>query len=141
MKAPAILSGLASLLLLAAAPAPLTGTWSRGDPEHGGARLLTRPQSDGVAFQLECWRGAPSHNSGFFAGRLRVANGRGSFRSQEPGAACEIEFLFSGEHVTLRYLGAASECGFGAGVDAQGTYHRTSREVPEFAKGDPRARQ
>jgi hypothetical protein len=72
------------LALVGVARNDIVGTWRRGDPEKGGGLLLTRQTASMVQFQLECWRGAPSYNSGFLAGEFELANGRGVFRSSSP---------------------------------------------------------
>jgi hypothetical protein len=92
-------------------------------------------------FQLECWRGVPSYNSGFLSGQFQVSDNRGTFRTQDGAVRCEIEFLFSTDEVTLRYVGESDHCGFGHGVYANGRYRRTSRKVPEFSKDDPRVEE
>ncbi len=134
----AMLGAVVSMVLLAATPVSVSGTWGHGDPEKGGGRLLTKLVGGDVQFQLECWRGAPSYNSGFLSGQFRVMNDRGSFRSRGPGGACELEFLFSANEATVRYIGDSRECGFGQGVYANGRYRRTSGKAPQFSRGDPR---
>src|SRR5262249_26257716 len=126
------------LALLGAAPSDLVGTWNRGDPEKGGGQLLTRQTADVVQFQLECWRGAPSYNSGFLDGEFPVSKGKGVFRSR--AGPCELEFRFSANEVAIQYVSDSRDCGFGYAVYANGVYRRTSRKVPQFSKGDPRER-
>jgi hypothetical protein len=118
-----------------------TGEWERGSPEAGGGRLLTRERGGVVEFQLECWRGAPSHNSGFLSGTLAVAEGKGVFRSQGEDLDCELAFGFSDNKVDVEYVKDARECGFGQGVSASGSYSRRNTKEPQFADGDARPRE
>lgn len=133
---------LVSALAIAApgaAPISHSGTWSLGgDFESPGGRLLTRDDGGEIAFQLECWRGAPSYNSGFIEGRFTLATRKGRFRSTEGGGNCDLEFRFSAAKVLVSYAGDARNCGFGYAVDAAGEYTRTSRKRPVFSDGDPR---
>ena len=130
---------VASLALLGAGRDPFTGTWSHGDPERGGGRILTDHVGGSVRFELEAWRGAPSYNSGALSGSFALAKGKGTFRPSDT-PKCELSFAFSGGIVDVDYVGDSVECGFGHGVYANGRYRRSSSRKPSFAVGDPRLR-
>ncbi len=138
MKLTAILLSLVVLSPLAISADSLTGTWDRGDPEKGGGRLLTKHDGQRVRFQMECWRGAPSYNSGFVAGEFAVEAGKGTFEAKVVVGRCELHFAFSDQMVVIRYLNESTDCGFGYAVYANGKYRRTSRDEPSFSDGDPR---
>jgi hypothetical protein len=141
MKRRAILVGLASLMALGAGQPSYTGTWRLGgDPEKRGARLVTKHNAGEVEFQLECWRGAPSYNSGYIAGRVTLVRDKGTFRSADESGTCELTFVFSDNKVVIEHVDGALECGFGGAVYANGQYRRTSRQVPRFSDGDHRER-
>jgi len=140
MKIAAFVLSLASLVSLPGAVDSFTGTWTRGDPEKGGGRLLVKHDGTELRFQMECWRGAPSYNSGFVEGELTLSNREGTFRSDSSTGRCELRFVFSDDSVELRYVNESADCGFGHGVFANGVYARTSRDDPKFSDGDPRVR-
>jgi len=117
-----------------------TGTWTRGELEKGGGRLLTKHEGGRLRFELECWRGAPSYNSGFLEGTLTLSNGEGTFQQSSGTGRCELRFVFSDDNVAVRYLNESVDCGFGHGVFANGVYNRTSRDEPTFSERDPRVR-
>lgn len=141
MKLAAFVVSLVSLTSLTGAADSITGTWTRGDPEKGGGRLLTKHEGKELRFQLECWRGAPSYNSGFVEGKLTLSNRQGTFTRDGATGRCELHFSFSDDSVELRYLNESVDCGFGHGVFANGDYERTSSEDPKFNDGDPRVRR
>ena len=125
---------LGLLLLHGPLPKPrsLTGTWEWGDTQRGGGELLVIEEPTRVRFQLELWRGAPSHNMGFLEGTVTVKDGRGRFSSREAGMACDIDFTFQQDKVVVHQTGTDAACGFGHEVYADGTYKRTSQRKPVF---------
>ena len=118
--------------MAAASLASLTGTWTHGSPERGGGVVRVKDSENGVQFQLECWRGAPSYNMGFLEGALEVEDGRATFVGERYSGRCELTFEFHADKVVIDYVEDRLHCGFGHAVYANGTYIRTSREEPDF---------
>jgi hypothetical protein len=124
----ALLSGFG-----APAPRSRTGTWERGSFEKGGGVLVVVDDADGTRFQLQLSRGGEVNNLGFLEGRLTVTDGLATHVRRSEGSHCEITFRFERETVVLKQtVGSSGECEFGHGVDAGGTYRRTSRKKPTF---------
>ena len=128
---------IACLLAFGATPTSMTGTWGSSDREGSGGRLLTKQDGGKVEFELECWRGAPSYNSGRVSGEFLLSNNRGVFRwdDKENRIVCELEFVFSADSVAVRYLNESWKCGFGANVSAERSYPRRSTKPPKFRTG------
>jgi hypothetical protein len=129
-----ILVPLAISLVTSLSPAAsLTGTWSYGSAETGGGELKLLDNSGVVRFQLTCYRGGPSYNSGFIEGEFKVQNRVGVFQSNEFGP-CRLTFTFKGNKVTILQSGKDSDCGFGGHVYADGLYVRISKAAPKFER-------
>lgn len=135
------LSTLSALALAsavgAAHAADVTGSWEYSGPAQSGLWLKTRQTGDTVRFQLELARGAPSYNSGWLEGEIKLSGTAGVFRSNEYGA-CEIAFEFAPAFVQLKEAPAQQECGFGFNVHADGKLRRKSAKPPKFSASDPR---
>lgn len=124
--------------LLAAQPVNFaTGTWSWSGLNEAGGFLRVAQKNGTARFQLECYRGGPSFNSGFVGGEMKF-NGRiGTFQSTEFGR-CRIVFEFHEKEVVIREDTDTCDCGFGYGVTANGIYRLKTHRMPKFHKGDPR---
>jgi len=114
------------------------GTWEMHGPAESGAWLRTKQRDDLVQFQLELARGAPFYNSGWIEGEFNLRGDVGVFRRQTESGLCEIGFQFESKQVTLRQMGDAQGCSFGANVYAHGVLLRTASTQPVFSDGDPR---
>lgn len=110
-----------------------TGSYALARSRGAGCELQVAPVAkDSVRLQLSCTRGAPSYNMGFLDERLPLRAGVVVFRSLEYGGPCEIRMHFRTRTAQVTQIGDAAACGFGYGVDASGTYARTSSRVPPF---------
>ena len=112
----------------------LVGTYKLGSLEEGGGTIWVRKQNDKqLAFALEAYRGAPSHNSGFVDGILDFYElGDMVWEMDEFGDVCKLTFRFEQDKLDIIQDGTSLSCGFGANVYAGGTYDRTSSEEPKM---------
>jgi hypothetical protein len=135
---PSALSVLALAITIGVAhAADVTGSWEYSGPAQSGLWLKTRQAGDKVRFQLELARGAPSYNSGWLEGEIKLAGTTGVFRSNENGA-CEIAFEFAPTFVQIKEAPEQNACGFGFNVHADGKLRRKSVRPPKFSASDPR---
>lgn len=128
-----VLLFLALLLTACAAPSAPTQTVPdvSGHYEHfvedvGCAANVQKLSEVRIEIELLCNAGAPAYNSGYLYEELLFADDKAMWSS--PYGACELMFMFSDQTLLIHQEGF--ECGFGAGVVAQGEYPRTSDLVP-----------
>lgn len=124
-------------------PENVTGTYVFGDqedPDRGGGYLVIEQLEDQqLKFQLDLNRGAPSFNSGFASGTIRLEGNKAAWTTTEyqvmegEGEGCTISFVFEGDQVILTQEGSPFECGFGHAVFAHGAYDKQN-DQPIFRK-------
>ena len=91
-----------------------------------------------VHFMLDCNRGGPSYNMGSAEDTIPIARGVAVYRATEFGK-CEIRFTFYDDGwMRALHEEEGGGCGFGANVQASGTYRRTSTARPRFEPIDGR---
>lgn len=130
---PSLLLAVGAVQQPAARPAPVVGTYHLARQAGAGCWLeVGQVTHDSVRVQLSCTRGAPSWNLGFIDERLAVRGGEALWSTTEFGGQCELRFRFSVSGATVEQTGGDAACGFGFGVNAGGSYTRTSRRPPPF---------
>lgn len=95
--------------------------------EAGGVLTVTGATDNSLKFDLECTRGAPSHNTGVIEGAIKIKDEKAVFKTTEFGK-CEIKFRFAGNTVDISQDGSDIDCGFGYGVYCDGKYKLQSRK-------------
>lgn len=129
---------LALQLIACKTPAPtvttngIPGTYIKHYPngEVGGA-LYIHPYSDSeVLIYLEVNRGAPSYNSGSLYTTIKWGENGAILEDYEDGMECRLDFFKEDDRITINTI--AGQCGFGYGVNAEGTYYKESDKVPEY---------
>jgi hypothetical protein len=119
----------------------VTGTWSWQDKLDNEINLKTSQSGNSVHFQLDLtkssWKNGEifNKNFGFLDGKFLLYKNKGVFRSSEFGQ-CEISFVFTKSKVQIHE--SDYDCGFGAGVYANGTLKNLDHDEPAFSNGDPR---
>ncbi|HEY2722344.1 MAG TPA: hypothetical protein VGI82_11495 [Chitinophagaceae bacterium] len=97
--------------------------------------VIVYPETDStILFCIDLNRGVPSYNMGFAYGRLKIIKDGGIFyeKPDSAGSGCKWLFVFSKKNLTIRTLDHQYECGFGAGVFADGDFKRASSKIFEF---------
>ena len=96
-----------------------TGTyrWKKSVDGSGCTLAVVQTSADRLSFELDCDRGAPSHNIGSAGGSVRLAHDTAVYRLTEYGL-CELHFHFVPGGVTVLQVGTSVDCGFGHGVFA-----------------------
>jgi hypothetical protein len=115
-------------------PAALvTGTYALGHDSDAGCWMEIAPVAvDTVRMQLKCSRGAPTHHLGFVDARLSIHDSSMVYRVSGSSGSCAIRVHLAGTEAVVKQDGSDLACGFGGGVRADGTYHRTSGRRPKF---------
>jgi len=114
----------------------LSGEYKNLVAEDSGkvGHLLLHPISkDKYEFSLKLNRGKPSYNSGHLYGVITFKGSVASFISDEfefKSKICELKFSHNNESIVISTENSNNRCGFGFGVYADGTYSKTSSEVP-----------
>lgn len=110
-----------------------TGTYAVNWRRDAGCSLKAQDLSGSrIPFQLECRRGAPTHNRGEAEGSIPITDGKAVYAVTEWGGRCEIRFDFQPTAVVVTQVGSDADCGFGAGVYSSGTYRLLTRRPPGF---------
>ncbi|AVP99410.1 hypothetical protein C7S18_20530 [Ahniella affigens] len=124
---------LAALFVSANAHAAesVTGTWEWADKHEASGHLALIQEGTTVRFQLQLQAGPPGYNMGIIGGEFELKNGEGIFFSDENGP-CQLTFTFDAKSVVIKTDPEQTECGFGNGVYADGTFPRTSAKTPTF---------
>jgi hypothetical protein len=107
-----------------------TFTYSLGKDKATGTILIYPSTDKTVLFYIDLNIGAPSYNMGSLFGRLKVADGQGTFETIDKGCRWKVEFTTQG--LTIMTINNLNDCGFGHGVSADGEYKRTSKLVPDY---------
>lgn len=116
--------------ILSANSKKIEGTYLHGDAQKGGAYLaIQEKEGNKLRFQLNLYRGAPNHNSGYIEDQMTYVDNVATYITTEEGDVCKITFTFSKDKVTLSQVGTEVECGFGAGVYAGGELRRTNTKA------------
>ncbi|MFM1915540.1 MAG: hypothetical protein RLZZ531_1209 [Bacteroidota bacterium] len=104
-----------------------TGTYEYDHGERGNGTIkVNKISADKIVLSIFVIGGPPSHNMGEFMETLTLTNGVATYKSEE----CGLKFVFSNTAVTVTQSG--EDCGFGNGITANGTFKKTSSEVPDM---------
>jgi outer membrane protease len=111
-----------------------TGTYKlegekRGEDTFGnfGEIQVKVGDEENIVMTFSICKGAPSYNSGSFVGILKYDNNIAVFANSE-FPDCKITFTFDKKGVKVKQ--EKFDCGFGAGVYAEGYYKKVSSEEP-----------
>lgn len=112
-----------------------TGTYilDLGNKAGGGKLMVIQIPDNKLQFDLECYRGAPSYNSGETSGAIAVKDATAIFQTREFGGECKIRFEFQKNGVVISQTGSDADCGFGFGVHCDGKYRLKSRKRPKLS--------
>ncbi len=109
----------------------LTGTWtysSEGDGPAGSLSVL-QTEASALKFYLDVNRGAPSYNMGIISGCMHHETAESwMFEADDDYLNCSWRAEFKDDELTITTLNGRSDCGFGMGVRADGTYEKTSAD-------------
>ncbi len=113
------------------------GTYAYGtDPEKepvGVIKIYPLTATTAV-FHIFVMKGGPSYNSGEFFGNMTFKNNTATYKaiSNDEFINCHWKFEFKKEELIVTTVDDRYECGFGAGVYADGTYKLTDTSMPEY---------
>jgi len=93
---------------------------------YSGTILVKQLSADRIEMGFSIVRGAPGYNSGSFYDTLTFENNRAVYRYE----SCKITFIFKDQAIDVIDDPEVTDCGFGGGVFAHGTYQKTSSETP-----------
>jgi hypothetical protein len=106
-----------------------------GNRNHPTGNLIIYPESDStVLFYLSASRGKPSFNSGSLYGRMKVIQSEGYY-SNNLGFSeknCRLSFQFLPKSIVVKTIEDAGGCGFGYGVQSDGTFKKISSYIPKY---------
>jgi hypothetical protein len=120
-------------------PQQYAGIYTFGDAvgasekPHGAVYIY--PETDSTAlFYLFVIKGAPSYNNGSMRGRMTICDGKAVFRKRYDFEEkdCVLRFEFQENTLTVAEDDVDCACGFGHGVYADGTFQRTTPEIPPY---------
>ena len=104
-----------------------TGTYEYDHGNNGNGKVkVQKLSSDKIKVSIFVVGGEPSHNMGEFMKELKFKNGVAVYKSGD----CGLKFVFSSNAVKVIQTGW--NCGFGAGIMADGYYKKTSSQVPNM---------
>ncbi len=104
-----------------------TGTYEYDHGNNGNGKVkVQKLSSDKIKVSIFVVGGEPSHNMGEFMKELKFKNGVAVYKSGD----CGLKFVFSSNAVKVIQTGW--NCGFGAGIAADGYYKKTSNKVPNM---------
>lgn len=115
----------------AGASESVTGTYGWQDEHEASGDLALIQDGSKVRFQLQVQAGPPGYNMGILEGEFELKNQEGVFFSDENGP-CQLSFRFKASEVEIKTDPEQTECGFGNGVYADGTFARMSSKTPTF---------
>ncbi len=117
----------------------ITGTYTFGsqDGEGSNGYLALQALQDGtLKFELDLNMGAPRYHSGTATGIAKMEGNKAVWRTTEFAEECVLVFTMGENTITVRQeQGTDIDCGFGAGVMADGVFNKTSNE-PVFKYED-----
>jgi hypothetical protein len=92
--------------------------------------VLLRLKNNEYKFWLYVIKGYPGYNSGEIEGIIRIANDSAVYFKKDTlvGFECNVVFHFYSEKVFINHVDG--NCGFGAGVTADGEYPKISSTIP-----------
>jgi len=102
---------------------------------HGNGNAIIYPENDStILFYLDVSQGAPSFNMGSVYGRVKIHNSKGVFYSKTDydERGCKLSFNFIKNNLLIKTIEPFNECGFGNGVEADGTFNKTSSITPSY---------
>lgn len=104
-----------------------TGTYEYDYGMNGNGKVKVQKLSkDKIKVSIFVIGGPPSHNMGEFMEVLKLKNGVAIYKSGD----CGLKFIFNSKAVKVKQTGW--DCGFGAGIAADGYYKKTSSKVPNM---------
>lgn len=104
-----------------------TGTYEYDHGNNGNGKIkVQKIGADKIKLSIFVVGGEPSHNMGEFMKEMKIKNGVSEYKSGE----CGLKSVFSGKAVKVIQTGW--NCGFGAGIMADGYYKKTSSQVPNM---------
>ncbi len=118
-------------------PAAVMGTYGLETQElpsasRDGCWLEAAPvAADSLRIQVRCTT-PPAHHIGVFDAQEAFTKGTTVYETNKFGGRCRITMRFAEAQVVVTQDGSAQLCGFGAFVDAGGTYRRISGVRPAF---------
>lgn len=133
---PAFCFGQSANSLLTSKYGGLYGWKSKFTEDRGGVLYVYPETNSTILFYLYLNGGEPTYNMGNLYGRVTITNGTGVFFNKDyPGSNCKFRLTFLGEKLKIETLESKDECGFGAGLGAEGQYTRESAKIPEYFEG------
>lgn len=115
-------------------PANLQGTYrwhGKSDKEPFALVQIHYTPQNTILFYFEKGLGEPSYNSGVLYGKLTLDKRTGNYEYLPvEGGDCKLEFIKSGNKLTIKTI--SGDCGFGGGVGADGTYPLTDTKPPAY---------
>jgi hypothetical protein len=122
----------------------VTGTyWYRWGDALGDEVAIEELPGNRIRFELDALRivaspcDARDFTQGGARGEAALVGSVAVWETQEWGRPCRLRFSFGPDEVAVTQEGDDQDCGFGAGVHADGTYRRTSRRTPRFTSARP----
>ncbi|MFZ9587571.1 MAG: hypothetical protein ACO29U_08205 [Crocinitomicaceae bacterium] len=104
-----------------------TGTYEYNHGENGDGIVKVQKLSENrIKVSIFVVGGPPSHNMGEFMSEVKIKNGVAYYKSGD----CGIKFVFNSKAVKV--IQTDWNCGFGAGIAADGYYLKTSSAVPDM---------
>jgi hypothetical protein len=112
------------------------GLYSYGknvEKERVGTIIIYPDTDSTVLFYFESNTGPAAFGMGEYYGRVKVLNGIGLFYTKptNSGKGCHWRFTFSKKKVVIQTLNEENNCGFAAGVAADGNYGRQIKGIIE----------
>lgn len=110
--------------------AQVNGVW---ETRHGEFRILALGHQE-LRVEFDGTRDTGTTvNLGEAKGTARIEGTTAVFKPDDT-ANCTIILEFKGKEMQVSQNGTSHECGFGMGVSADGTYHKTQAGKPIFSK-------
>lgn len=109
--------------------------WREAEKDDMGGTLTVYPESDStILFSLEANGGAPSYLMANAFGRARLRGDTATYFGKAPDdkQGCRLKIGFSPKAATVILVSRTdNDCFFGGNFTPDGTYQRTSRNVPQ----------
>ncbi len=119
---------------------PFSGTYAYELPNEAGSGELkvSVVNSESIRFALSVVGAGPSFNQGIMEGVAKMTGyNQFEYQTTEFGGACKLEFLFTGNLVSVSTLeGDSPACGFGNNVRADGEYDLVNHDDPFLTPAD-----
>lgn len=116
--------------------ATFTGEYTYGPGGDKGPTgdIIIFPKDDStLLFAIDLSIGPPSYNMGELFDTLRLKNNQAIYKKSADGDnGCKWQIDFYNDSLTIKTLDDAYDCGFGAGVIADGSYKLADHKVPNL---------